>query len=99
MVAPSQEDGMRIFVVFGLVLLAGCSTQAEREAHKAHQIYAQRAFASSQAGGADQSCTTKVQFAMAGYRERGVLGLETMARANQLHAQCMDYWRRTGQMP
>jgi hypothetical protein len=95
MVTPSQEDGMRIFVVFGLVLLAGCATPEMREA----QALRQAEYMASPAYPADLSCRTKVQFAMAGFHDRSILGLESMSRANHLHAQCMDYWRRTGQMP
>lgn len=89
-----------LFVV--AVLLAGCMSpeqRAERERDARNYALAQQHYLQSPAGQADANCRTKVQFAMGGYRDPSFTGLEGMARANQLHAECMAYWRRTGQMP
>jgi len=99
------------WLVVGLVVLAGCGPgeyfsperMAERREGNAinARLAAQReaAYADSNEGRADLGCRTKTQFAMAGWRARSILDLEGTARANQMHASCMDYWRRTGQMP
>lgn len=78
-------------------LLAGCATEAERSAHRAHAIYAQRAHATSATGQAEANCATKVSLAMGGYR--GGDEVAYVVRKMQMEAQCMNYWRRTGQMP
>ena len=90
---------MRIAIIAAVALVAGCATESERGQQRAYEIYARKAYASSQDGRADEACKTKVQFAMAGYRARTITDLEGTARANQLHASCLEYWRRTGQMP
>lgn len=90
---------MRI-VVLACVALTGCSGYLEhvRERQQAQQA-AEHAYLQTPQGAAHVACQTKVQFAMAGYHDPSFTGLEGMARANQLHASCMDFWRRTGQMP
>lgn len=100
---------MRLMIVAAAVLLAGCATQgpaaprpmteAERGAERAYAIYADRAERQSGTKQAEIGCRAKTQFAMAGWQARSILDLEGSARANQMHATCMDYWTRTGQMP
>lgn len=83
-------------VVLACALLAGCGQSPEwREALQRRDA----AYNASPDGAADMNCQTKVQFAMAGHHSRTFLDLEGTAKANQRHAQCMEYWRRTGQMP
>jgi hypothetical protein len=98
-------------IILACVLLAGCGPGqfysqeriAERmeagRRERAAQAQAEAAYASSPMGQADLGCQTKTQFAMAGWRARSILDLEGTARANQMHASCMEYWRRTGQLP
>jgi len=103
-----MEDAMRAMVLVA-VALAGCATQGiapaqrmtevEREAQRAYAIYSDREERRSGTKQADLGCRTKTQFAMAGWQARSILDLEGTARANQMHARCMDYWRSTGQMP
>lgn len=93
---------MRI-VVLACLLLAGCGQsldQRERAAAlRAELTASEAAYANSDTGRADLGCRTKTQFAMAGHQSRSFLDLEGTAKANQMHASCMEYWRRTGQMP
>jgi hypothetical protein len=92
---------MRLAIVACLVL-AGCMSAEQREAHRQWErdkAAAQAAWAQTPEGQAEANCRTRVQFAMAGFRDPTILGLNAAARGNQLHAECMDYWRRTGQMP
>jgi len=97
---------MRLAIVACLVL-AGCAAEiaetpeerVRRWDREAQEQIARDAHSMSPQGRAEANCRTRVQFAMAGFRDRSILGLEAMARGNQLHAECMDYWRRTGQMP
>lgn len=101
---------MRISIVAAVALVAGCapdyftpeaiSARAEvAQQARERAVTEQHAYINSPAGQADLGCRTKTQFAMAGWRSRSFLDLEGTARANQMHASCMDYWRRTGQMP
>lgn len=89
-------------IIVACVLLAGCGTPEQRAQWQARQEWEARqraAYESSPEGRADLGCRTKTQFAMAGHRASSILDLEGMAKSNQMHASCMDYWRRTGQMP
>jgi hypothetical protein len=92
---------MRIIIV-AAALLAGCATpeqQAQWQMERDIEATKRAVYRSSPAGQADLGCQAKTQFAMAGWRARSILDLEGTARANQMHATCMDYWRRTGQLP
>lgn len=100
---------MRYLIV--LALLTGCGPgqfySPERIAERVEAGRKQRAweaeremaYQSSPEGQADLGCRTKTQFAMAGHVQRSFLDLEGMAKANQMHASCMAYWRQTGQLP
>lgn len=93
---------MRWLVIVGVVAVGGCSTpeqQAERALIEQNAWRARQYRLATPEGQADENCKAKVQFAMASYQARTFLDLEGMARANQMHASCLDYWRRTGQMP
>lgn len=92
---------MRLVIVV-CVLLAGCMSPEQRTQWQAQQESDARyraLYESSPMGIADAGCRTKTQFAMAGHRASSILDLEGSAKANQMHASCMEYWRRTGQMP
>lgn len=89
-------------IIVACVLLAGCGTPEQRaqwQASREWEAGRRAVYESSPEGRADANCQTKAQFAMAGHVQRSFLDLEGMAKGNQLHASCMDYWRRTGQMP
>lgn len=90
---------MRIVIV-ACVLLAGCGEfwKDVRQREQAERA-AERAYLQTPEGAAYVGCQTKTQFAMAGHRARSILDLEGMAKSNQMHGSCMEYWRRTGQMP
>jgi hypothetical protein len=95
---------MRIMMMAVLALLAGCGPgqfySPERMAERVRAGEAERnAYQQSPSGQAEMSCATKVQFAMAGNPIRGGLDVAGVVRQQQMQAQCMDYWRRTGQMP
>lgn len=102
---------MRALVLGGMLILAGCGPgqfySAERIAERVEAGRQQRiaeaareqAYANSDAGRADLGCRTKTQFAMAGHRPSSLIDLEGAAKSNQMHASCMEYWRRTGKMP
>jgi hypothetical protein len=82
-------------IIVACLMLAGCA-QPDGESSAAVWREANR---DTPAGRADIGCRSKVQFALAGMQRTSFLDLERDARANQLHATCMDYWRRTGQLP
>ena len=101
---------MRIFVVAGLTLLAGCGLSPEWNEWKRQRdadANFQRQFAATQQanyeasaeGRADADCRYRTQAAMASYQGRTFLDLEGTARGNQLHAECMAFWRRNGRTP
>jgi outer membrane murein-binding lipoprotein Lpp len=110
MINGPKEGPMRI-VILVTMLLAGCAPgqfySPERIAERveagrrqqAAQAQAEAAYANSELGRADLGCRAKTQFAMAGWQARSILDLEGTARANQMHASCMDYWRQTGRLP
>jgi PAS domain-containing protein len=92
---------MRALIV-ACVALAGCMSPEQRaqwQAQRQSEARYQALYASSPMGIADAGCRTKTQFAMAGHRPSSILDLEGTAKANQMHASCMEYWRRTGQFP
>jgi hypothetical protein len=100
---------MRV-VILACLMLAGCGLSPDYTQWSAEQLAAHRApaaaatkqreqYAASPSGQADLGCRAKTQFAMAGWRQRSILDLEGAARANQMHASCMDYWRQTGRLP
>jgi hypothetical protein len=66
---------------------------------RATQAAAQAAYDNSATGKADLACKFRVNAAMSGWQSRSILDLEGAARSNMLHQQCMEYWRRTGQLP
>lgn len=93
------------------VLLTGCGQgqffspekiAERREAYwqeQAREAARQAAFNASPEGIAFQGCQFRANAAMQGWRARSILDLEGTARGNQLMDQCMNYWRRTGQLP
>ena len=94
--APVKGETMRIEIIAAVALVAGCGPSPEWRDALARR---DAAYNASPQGAADEACKTKVQFAMAGHHSRTFLDLEGTAKANQLHASCLEYWRRTGQMP
>ena len=94
---------MRPYILLAAaVLLAGCGPgqfySPERINQRVAAGNAQRAaHAASPGGQAEANCATKVAMAMGGYR--GGDEVAYVVRKMQMEAQCMDYWRRTGQMP
>ncbi len=92
------------FVVLACVVLAGCGPgqfySPERINQRIQQGAAERAqYAASPIGQAEATCEMKVSFAMAGNPIRHSLDVAGVVRQQQMQAQCMDYWQRTGQFP
>jgi hypothetical protein len=85
-------------IIAAVLLVAGCATESERAAHRAHAIYSQRAYATSEEGKADAICSYRAQAATASRNSR-LVDLEGAAMGAELRNRCMAIWRQTGQLP
>lgn len=72
--------------------------EAEAQRLRAEE-WQQIAYRNSPAGQAEQTCETKVAFAMAANPIRHSLDVAGVVRQQQLQAACMEHWRRTGSFP
>jgi|GEM_PF-6244554 len=90
-------------VVLACLAVTGCGFSAEQLAEqKTHREFYARlnaVYDRTEEGQANANCRTKVQFSLASLPRTSFLDLERDARANQLHTECLLFWRRTGRMP